>query len=1001
MTFEYPFLDVILQACVQAWRHTAQNDGWFYLADFSPLPAWFTIGELPAFDPSSVNPTPLTPDFVPMSVSWQTSFQQDRRHPLARLAKALSPLVLLFAAVLVSSAVWADEEKQALTVLSDESRTIYQRQVLPFLEEHCWECHDEKSAKAGFRVDDLGVDFLAGKTADRWRELVDQINLGKMPKSEIKPDPKVAFAVVEWVNRELRNAEKRAQSMGGRTPMRRLNRTEYANTVRDLFHLDEQFARKIEQELPADGKVDGFDRGGAALFFDKSQLQSYYDIAQIVVREAFPAEPVATNKVRLLGTEDSGLLRKSPKRTTDMVDVLDRGDIKFSDLIKNDPRPLADVDRGPEPPDLNKFRDGGVEIVAAWSFGENIGGVNTQKILQQVIKRDGWYRFRVKAGASRGKGKFEVPAVQVQAVYCQASREMRRSLTFNIDAPLDKPEVYEQTVFLRRGGEGFNPDLRFRWNIYHPWRGYHDDGNELIRTHPELRKLYWGGRQSGFGYSQALEKKLPPEAIAEAKKKRDDAYAALYQFAQTFRGPVNHLNPEVDAQDVQRLFYEYIEVEGPITEFPTAASKGLFFDGADSGDREYVRQIFARFLPRAYRRPVTEAEIDAQVHRVELMQQEQGKSFADAVRATVAGVLVSPAFLFLDGPAGADNKPRALNDYELASRVSYYLWSTPPDEQLTRLAAEARLHDPAVLRKEVRRMLADPRARQFVENFAGQWMKAREFDTVMVDMRQYPEYDGDLRDSSQREPYEFFYELLRSDLPVANLIDSDFAVVNERLAKHYGISGVEGPEFRRMSLKPENNRGGILGMAGVLTFLADGTRTLPVRRGAYVLEVLWNTPAPLPPPNAGDLPVVKGKNLTVRERLEQHRSVTFCASCHTKIDPLGLALENYDAVGAWRERQNGEGRKGAKNDPPINPSGVMPSGKEFQTLSEFKRLMMEEKARFLQGFTEKMLAYALGRPVGAADQQLVDGILSTTSKDDHRLQAVIQAIVATQAFQTR
>ncbi len=908
-------------------------------------------------------------------------------------------LTLLLASV--SGAVRADDVPQGLAILSDESRTIYQRQVLPFLEEHCWECHDASSAKAGFRVDDLGVDFLAGKTADRWREAIDQINLGKMPKGETKPDPKASFAVTEWVNRELRNAEKRAQSTGGRNPMRRLNRTEYANTVRDLFHLDEQFARKIEQELPADGKVDGFDRGGAALFFDKSQLQAYYDIAQLVVREALPAEPVKTNKYRLLASEDSGLLRKSPKPTTDMVDVLDRGDIKFSDLIKNDPRPLADVDRGPEPPDLNKFRDGGVEIVAAWSFGESIGGFNTQKFLQQVITRDGWYRFRIKAGASRGKGKFEVPAVQVRAEYCRASREMRRTLTFTIDAPLDKPAEYEQMVFLRRGGEGFNPDLRFLWNIYHPWRGYHDDGNELIRTNPELRKLYWAGRQSGFGYSQALEKKVSAEAIAEAKKKRDEAYENLYKFAQTFRGPVNHLNPEVSAEDVQRLFYEYIEVEGPVTEFPTAASKELFFKGDESGDREYVREIFARFLPRAYRRPVSDAEVEAQVHRVELMQQEHGKSLADAVRATVAGVLVSPAFLFLDEPAGADSKPRALNDYELASRLSYYLWSTQPDEQLTRLAREARLHDPAVLREEVRRMLADPRARQFVENFVGQWMKAREFDTVMVDMRQYPEYDGELKDASQREPYEFFYELLRSDLPVTNLVDSEFLVVNQRLAKHYGIEGVEGSEFRRVPLKPEHNRGGILGMAGVLTFLADGTRTLPVRRGAYLVDVLWNTPAPLPPPNAGDLPVVKGKNLTVRERLEQHRSVVFCASCHTKIDPLGLALENYDAIGAWRERQNGEGRKGGKGDPPINSSGVMPSGKEFQTLAEFKQLMMDEQAKFLNGFTEKMLAYALGRPVGAADRELVGGILKTTAPDNHRMQAMIQAIVATQAFQTR
>jgi hypothetical protein len=898
----------------------------------------------------------------------------------------------------VLDGVHAGEAPKASPFLSAESRATYEQRVLPFLKQYCWKCHDADSAKAGFRVDDLGTDFLAGKTADRWREAIDQINLGKMPKSKTKPDAKDAFVIVEWVNQEIRNAERRAQSSGGRTPMRRLNRTEYANTVRDLFHLDEHLARKIEQELPADGKVDGFDRGGAALFIDKSQLQAYFDMAEFVVREALPSEPVKANKHRALALEDNGLSRKSPKKTTTMEEVLNRGDIHFADLLAKEKRPLPDVERGPEPFDLNIRRDGGVEIVAAWPYTEGLGG--GQQFLQKVIKRDGWYRFRIRAGASRGLGKFMVDGVRIQADYCPQSKELRKTLTFNIDAPLDQPKVYEQTVFLRRGGDGFNPDLRFNWNIYHPWRGFHDNGGELIRTNPELRKLYWAGRQSSEAYSRALETKQPPEKIAEALKKREEAKENLYRFALEFRGPVNFLNPDVDAKDVQRLWYEYIEVEGPLVDWPTKASNDIFFNG-EKGDLEYARQIFARFLPRAYRRPVNAEELDALVQRVKIMQEKHKKSFPDAVRATVASVLVSPGFLYLEEASGADNKARELNDYELANRLSYLLWSTLPDAELTQLAAQKKLGEPAILRAQVKRMLADPRARQFVENFVGQWMKVREFDSVMVDTRQYTAYDDALRDASLREPYEFFHELLRADLPALNLVNSDFVVVNERLAKHYGIDGVKGEQFRRVTLQPDQNRGGILGMAGLLTFLSDGSRTLPVRRGAYVLDVLWNTPAALPPPNAGDLPIIKGKNLSVRQRLEQHRSVAFCASCHTKIDPLGLALENYDAIGAWRERQNGEGRKGTKNDPPIDPSGVMPSGQSFKTLPEFKRILVDEKAKFYKGFTEKLLAYALGRPVGATDRELVNGILERTAKEDHRLQAMVQALVASRAFRTR
>jgi hypothetical protein len=252
-----------------------------------------------------------------------------------------------------------------------------------------------------------------------------------------------------------------------------------------------------------------------------------------------------------------------------------------------------------------------------------------------------------------------------------------------------------------------------------------------------------------------------------------------------------------------------------------------------------------------------------------------------------------------------------------------------------------------------------------------------------------------------REPYEFFDEILRKDLPVLNALDSDFLVINERLARHYGIDGVSGEEFRRVPRPADRHRGGILGMAGLLTFLSDGSRTLPVRRGVYVQEVLWNKPAFLPPPDVPDLPPLVKKTLTVRGRLEGHRSNAFCASCHNTIDPLGLALENYDAIGAWRERQNGEGRKGTKYDPAIDPSGVMPNGKAFKDLPEFKQLLQEEKARFLKAFAEKLLAYALGRTIGTTDRQLVEKVLADAQKRDYRLQALLEAVVATPAFQTR
>jgi len=918
-------------------------------------------------------------------------------HPPTASYRTLLQVLGFLSLALAPSWVCAEEPAQTPQALSPESRATHTEHVLPFLKQHCWKCHDANTAKAGFQVDALGTDFLAGKAADHWREIVNKINLGEMPpKKQPRPDPREAFAVVEWVNQELRQAEKRAQSTGGRVPMRRLNRTEYANTVRDLFRLDEPFARKIEQELPADGKVDGFDRGGAALFVDKSQLQAYLDVAQMVVEEALPAAQPKVNQYRHLAIKDTNM-RRPIKKTTTMKEILDRAQ-QYSNVYSKEAPQFAEIERGPEPTDFNILRDGGVAQVTAAPYTEGLAYLQRGDIPRKVVTRDGWYRVKVRAGADKGSGKFAVDAVRLKVDYCRGSKENGTAFTFAIDAPLDQPRVYEQLVYLRYGGPNFEKTLTFNWNMYRP----RSDKEQLIQQDEALRSLLNTTLQTAFAYERANLQKQPPEAIDAARRQRDEMYQKVRQFSEAFKGPVFHVNPDIDLKALPRLWFEYVELEGPLTlEWPTKATQELFLSGEQKDDPAYAGQIFAKLLPRAYRRPVSPDEVEALVRVVRTMQDKHGKTFAEAVRAGVGTVLTSPDFLYLQEPTGAATKPQELNDYELANRLAYFLWSTMPDAQLFDLAARQKLRAPDVLHAQVQRMAADPRARQFVENFVGQWMRVRDFGTVMVDARQYPDYDDALREASLREPYEFFHELLRANRSVFNLLDSDFLVINQRLARHYGIEGVEGDAFRRVPLLPEHRRGGLLGMAGLLTYLADGTRTQPVKRGAYVLDVLWNTPAPLPPPNAGDLPVIKGKRLTVRQRLEQHRSVATCASCHAKIDPLGLALENYDAIGAWRDRQNGEGRKGDKNDPPIDASGVMPGGKTFQTLPEFKRALLEEKEKFLKGFTEKLLAYALGRPVGVTDRAAVEKVLAEAAKEDYHLQALLQAIVTTRAFQMK
>jgi hypothetical protein len=608
---------------------------------------------------------------------------------------------------------------------------------------------------------------------------------------------------------------------------------------------------------------------------------------------------------------------------------------------------------------------------------------------------DGWYRVKVRAGAFKGTGARAVDEVKVWFRYA-LDTPYQANESVVIDAPLDQPKDYEMRVYLRPGPS----DLARRYRI--GWNGARDViiNNPIIDAlAKEFLKLYL--RKEGL-----TRGKRPQAEIDEAKKALDEFYLR-YPKARREVKVAFVFNPEVNLETIPRLQIESLEIEGPVLDWPPKGRTEIFFDGEErTFDRKYIRKIFARFLPRAYRRSVESKEIDEMVSWVLKVQEASKLSGKEAVAKGVRAVLCSPGFLFIQEPTGQAQKSRLLNDFELASRLSYFLWSTMPDAELFKLAADNRLHEPKTLEAQVRRMLADPKGTGLVHNFAGQWLKVRDFGSVITDRSQYSAYDEFLRDSSRREPYEFFREVLNQNLSILNFVDSNFVVIDERLANHYGIAGVKGSAFRKVAIKPEHHRGGVLGMAGVLTFLTDGNRSLPVHRAAYVLDTLWNAPPKPPPPNVGDLPPV-GKNLTVRQRLEAHRNKPSCASCHARIDPFGVALENYDAIGAWRERQNGERIKGDDKSPPLDVSGVLPSGREFKNLEEFKLALLAEKERFVRSFVEKMLTYALGRSVGATDRETVSDIIkkleseSADNSEKYRLQSLVQAIVASEVFRTK
>ena len=463
------------------------------------------------------------------------------------------------------------------------------------------------------------------------------------------------------------------------------------------------------------------------------------------------------------------------------------------------------------------------------------------------------------------------------------------------------------------------------------------------------------------------------------------------------------------------LKIHWVEVEGPLPEtWPTESYRRVFADvDPKAGKLADAEKLLRTLLPKAFRRPVTEDEVKPFVALVSKAL-DMGQPFEAALRTGYKAVLSSPKFLYLREPAGP------LDDYALASRLSYFLWSTTPDEALLNLANKGELHKPEVLHAQVERLLKDSKSKAFTENFTGQWLGLRDISATTPDKSLYPEYEEFLQWSSVRETHLFFNELLKENLGVRNFIDSDFAMLNGRLAKHYNIPDVYGVDFRKVALKPEYHRGGVITHASVLKVTANGTTTSPVVRGVWMLDRIMGKPVPPPPANVPAIePDIRGA-VTIREQLAKHRQTENCASCHTRIDPPGFALENYDVIGGWREKYRivVSDRKFAVNNRfgplgkylaayqyglglPVDSGDTLPDGRTFKTVEEFKKLILADPEQIARSITEKLMVYSTGHTVGFNDQKAINAILVDAKKSDYGLRTLVHSIVASELFLTK
>ena len=776
-------------------------------------------------------------------------------------------------------------------------KATFEKDIVPLLTRYCYGCHGEKK-KGDLDLRIYQDEATVVRDKQVFEKVMKNLQVHEMPpEKKPQPTPDERDVITAWIQSKLFQCDC-DQPDPGRVTLRRLNRAEYNNTIRDLVGVN----FKPAEDFPVDDVGYGFDNIGDVLSMPPILIEKYMAAAEkvldlAVVTDLMPKSPIKHfEAVSLDGNAPGG-------PTGENMRLLSReGDIHV----------------------IYDFGGGGEYVLRARAYGEQ-------------------------AGPEPARMAFSVNGQEI--------------MRFDVTAVQSSPAIYDVRV-----------------------------------------------------------------SVGPGKKKFAAAYLNNY---------VNMKDPDPNNRD-RNLVIDYLEVVAPAPPAPPPlpeSHRRIFTCQPTVGhERECITAIISNFMRRAYRRPISTDETERLVNLAERAVREE-KSFERGIQVALQAVLVSPHFLFrgdlplvgqasrlrtgrlahevvnrgkMPAPREAINAgetpgdaggtpaplqlPAPISEYALASRLSYFLWSSMPDDALFAEAERGTLRNH--LAAQVKRMLKDPKARALVDNFADQWLQIRNLSQVAPDKDSFPNFDEDLRAAMQEETELFFEAIMRQDRSVLEFMDADYTFLNERLARHYGVAGIKGEAFQRVALKT-NQRGGVLTHASVLTITSNPTRTSPVKRGKWILDNILGTPPPPPPPDVPDLKEGKAAALigTLRHRMEQHRANTLCASCHARMDPIGFGLENYDGIGAWREKDGAF---------PIDPAGKLVTGEGFLGPKDLKAILLTRKKQdFIRCLSEKMLTYGLGRGLEYYDRCATDQISKALAKNGYKFSSLILEIARSTPFEMR
>ena len=830
----------------------------------------------------------------------------------------------------------------------------FRQDVEPVLKQRCVRCHGPEEQQGNIRIDTLDPDLLHGDDVDWWIEVRAVLSNGEMPPAdEAELADEERSKIIDWLSSEIQVASAVHRIERGHSSFRRMTRYEYNYALQDLLGLPYNFAQDLPPESASE---DGFLNSSEMLHVSAIQFATYRELS----RNALKRATVRGERPELLHwsviMKDAAAVEWAKQ---------DEQQKKIRETQKDDPEKLKQ--------ELEKH---------AASIRANHSGTHYKDLTRGRTARATWAYYNAKYAWAPTDQRPEVP-VEFDHV---AIIPPRQRLIVELGDRV--PEEGTLCVRIRASRTSVEDDRVPSLQLEFGWQASNDSQATVRISQRDIPVDAAPGKPKFYQWEFPLSEIYPRNTMRKIWKLGDLPNPSEY---------VRFVNSAVSHGDIQ---IDYVEVTAPVYEqWPPESHCRVFID---SGNKEhesaYAREILTRFMSRAWRRAATAAEVDQKLALFAKIR-TQCDDFQEAMIEVTATVLASPKFLYLvrsdQQNQGDENAVELLSGSELATRLSMFLWCSIPDEELVSLAAAGQLSDTEVLTGQVGRMLADARSLRFSEQFVRQWLGMQLLDYLDVDRKAHPQYDPSLKEAMQQEPIAFFHDVLRNNRSLLDFIHADYTFANERLAKHYGLSDIRENHFRRVSFEPQHRRGGLLTQAGLLAMNSDGKDSHPLKRGIWMLESLLNDPPPPPPPAVPEIDLADPEiaKLTLKQRIEQHRDHAACRSCHAKIDPWGIAFENFDAVGSWRTQVDGK---------PADATSLLFNKQKLDGMDGLKRFLLENRQdQFARAMVHKMTTYALGRALSFGDRSSVDRITADLRKQRDGLATMVTLIVTSPLFQSK